>query len=289
MDLALLWQVPCAMVGFVVLRQVVHPTGWGHTCSTRFVAAVIGSLLVRPLAGNPAPWAIPFCAGGLVVAWFPWWPLALWWLERTTKRGLRRLAAERGGTFVDEGDGLFGVQGDGFRIWNVLTEARSLHPGSDRRETYCMLAYTVALPPSPPPPLLCCAMKGWQTPKYYDRHWRRTTVVQGDVMALSLGVDAEGAVETGGDCRALQPLAAEELDERWTAFTVLANDGEAFARVFGGETADEFLDATQILVQFELDVTPTTLTFYTIYGGYEAGRVFLDLALTLARRLQERR
>ena len=287
--MGLLWRMLIATFGFILLRQVVYPISWGHSSISRLIASVVGVLLVRPLAGysNAGFW---LCVIGLILAWFPYVGLFLGLLSWSTESGLRQLAEEQNRSF-SKADGLFQVEKtpkEPIWIGNVLTKARSLHPSVDREETYYMLAFVVELPS--PPPLQCSLMKGWSSPKYFEREWRHSTMLRGDTLALSVDAFMDGdskSRETGGKTAELSDFDAREHDERFAPFVALVNNREQFEKLFSGEFLEEFFSSAFSSLQFEFNMTPTSINIYTTYCGYETQKQNCELLSKLVRQITQ--
>lgn len=150
-------------------------------------------------------------------------------------------------------------------IGNVLTHVRSLHPAVRTRQTYHMWATVILLPE--PPCFRCSIMRGWSSPKYHALEWRENTVLQGEMMGLSMGNTlAEGGRETGGG----GPMEdhAPAGNERFAAlYNVVTDDPEAFDAVFSGALLEQFLETATRTLQYELNVTPTSVNIYTTLAG----------------------
>ncbi len=281
MDMA--WRIGLAAFGLLCLRGVLYAPAWGHGGGLRRLsgaalcaAAAWPLLSVSPtsrwiLPAIAAVWLLPFHRIGFVL------------FKRAVLIGVRRTAASWGAPLQRTGDLWEVSQGARDRwIGNVLTRVRSLHPGVSTSKTYYMMAFSLKL--AAPPPVLCAITRGWSSPKYFTSEWRETTVMQGDYVGLSLG-DAmnTGGVSTGG---VLSSLAAVEApDPRLDGFTAfLASDSAAFRTLFSGEVADRFLGASSFTLQFELNVTPSTVNIYTTYCGPTAQTAILEFLELLRRR-----
>ena len=287
--MGLLWRMFVATIGFTILRQVVYPSIWGHSGSSRIASALVGVLLVRPLAGHSAA-GTALAIVGLLLCWFPYVQLFMGLLSWSTQSGLRQLAKEREQAFATQDDGLFEMQKVAKSpIWvgNVLTKARSIHPASDREETYYMMAFVASL--SAPPPFECSLMKGWSSPRYHEKEWRISTIMQGDTLSLTLEdfETKDKSRETGGQTEELKDYDVLARDERFAPFTALVKGEEEFEELFTGEFLEEFFESAFSSLQFEFNVTPTSVNIYTTYVGYETQKLNFELLLKLAQRLTQ--
>ena len=289
--MGLLWHILIATIGFTILRQVVYPSIWGHSGTSRVVSAILGVLLIRPLAGHSAS-GTALAVIGLLLCWFPYVQLFMGLLSWSTQSGLRQLAEELEQPFSTQDDGLFEMQRDGkSHIWvgNVLTKARSIHPASDREETYYMMAFVASL--AAPPPFECSLMKGWSSPRYHEKEWRISTIMQGDTLSLSLeDFEAkEKSRKTGGQAQELSDYDIVGRDERFAPFTALVKGEQEFEELFSGEFLEEFFESAFSSLQYEFNVTPTSVNIYTTYCGYETQKLNFELLLKLAERLSQAR
>lgn len=274
------WRITLAIVGLVWLRTVLYAVQWGHGGAIKKVLGlVICGVLIWPLAEfSPDSRAWLLAAGAIWL--FPYRQLAIAILKRTTVAAARRLAQEWGTTLKERGD-LWEASAENRWMGNVLTHARSLHPDVSTAQTYYMLAFSVRL--DAPPPFLCSIMRGWSDPKYFAAEWRETTTLQGEVLAMSFGqmLDEDGR-KTGGDPAV---LADWELpDSRFGSFFVKGSGREPFDRVFMGEL-DVFFGCAALAAQFELNVTPTSVNIYTVYGAYPMQKRNADFLQRLAGQL----
>ena len=285
--MGLLWRLFVATIGFTFLRQVIYPSLWGHSGSSRIAAAIFGVLLVRPLAGYSSA-GFWLAIIGLLLAWFPYVQIFLGLLAWSTESGLRQLAEELEYPFDSKDDGLFQMEGrtkPPFWVGNVLTNARSIHPSVDKEETYYMLAFVAELPS--PPPFQCSLMKGWSSPRFHDKEWRVSTIMQGDMVSLTLDDfdNREKSRETGGRADDLEDYDCAEHDDRFAPFTALVQGQNEFEKVFAGDLLEEFFESAFSSLQYEFNVTPTSVNIYTTYCGYETQRLNFELLRKLARRL----
>ena len=275
------WRIALALVGLIWLRTVIYTVQWAHGgIIKKFIGIVICGLLIWPLADfSPASHVWLLAAG--VIWLFPYRQLAVAILKSTTVAAARRLAREWGTTLEEHGD-LWDASAGKRWIGNVLTRARSLHPGVSTTQTYYMLGFSVKL--DSPPPFQCSIMRGWADPKYFASEWRETTTMQGEVFALSLGsLMNEGDRKTGGDPAALANW--ELADPRFQHFVAKGTDRESFDEVFAGKLLEAFVECASQTVQFELNVTPTSVNIYTIYVAYARQKRNADFLQQLAEKL----
>lgn len=285
---AVIWRVAVFALGLLWLRGALYSKRWGH--GGPFVAGiqgVLGVALCAPL-WIYAPAARVWLAAGAGLLLLPWKQMALLLMERRIRKGLQAFAVEWGTEVEEESEGelvrVVRPGADGVRkawVGNVLTHVRSLHPGVSTQQTYRMLAFVVRL--DEPPAFRCALTKGWSEPTYHEKEWRENTTMQGQMFAMSMGdLLTEGARETGGSVEELTEEPALE-DERFEPFyTVRCDDAEAFARTFSGDLLEEFFGCAFQAVQFECNVTPTSVNAYSIYMGEKEQRRNLDFLDRLA-------
>lgn len=283
------WRIVLALTGLSIARSAIYGVQWGHGgAAQRLIRAAVAAACVAPLARFGSR-GLEVALGLSALLLLPYRQLLLGHLRRVTRRGLEELGAAWGTRLQREEGGLFHVTTPGPpEVWagNVLTEVRSLHPAVGTKQTYFMLAFVVRL--EAPAPFQCSLMKGWSRPQYFKSEWRRTTRMQGEMFGLSLGdLLHEGARETGGDPAALEPYGdLTDVDARFGAFTACAGtEPERLRALLAEPTLRELLlrCALQTL-QFELNVTPTSVNVYTTYcRGDAQARI-----MALLRLLQER-
>jgi hypothetical protein len=150
-----------------------------------------------------------------------------------------------------------------------------------------MLGFVVRLDREPA--FRCALTKGWNAPKYHEKEWRENTTMQGEVFAMSMGdLLVEGGRETGGSVERLAEQPNVE-DGRFQRFHALRCDNpEAFGRVFQGELLDEFFASAYQTMQYELNVTPTSVNIYTTYCGPEHARRNAEFLERLAEAVSRR-
>jgi hypothetical protein len=285
MGIVLKWIL--ALVGLAVIRAALYRTHWGHGRVPKTVVGLaLGVVAVFPLwTGSPGArlWLILLAVPVLM----PWRQLAMALFERRVRRSLATLAASWGTSLQREGD-LFEVRcpaRDGRpEIWvgNVLTRVRSLHPGVGTQRAYRMLGFVVRLDREPA--FQCALTKGWNAPKYHEKEWRENTTMQGEMFGLSMGdLLAEGGRETGGSAERLteQPTVADERFQRFHA--VRCDNPEAFGRTFQGELLDAFFASAYQTMQYECNVTPTSVNIYTTYCGPDHVRRNVEFLERLAK------
>ena len=278
------WRIALGVAGLVVLRQAIYAKVWGHGRWLRTALGVLaGAALVVPALRFNLGTQIPMAVLGILLG-IPYRALVIRIGSRSTRRGLMRLAATRGTQCVEEEDELFGFRTEGLWAGNVITHVRSLHPGVRTQQRFYMLAFSVPL--TTEPPFCASMMKGWQSPKYHERQWRTTTVMQGAMMSLSLGALREGGEVTGSDVADLANVSGL-VDERFEGLNVMASDAEAFAATFEGEMLEPLFASAYSVLQYEMNVTKTCVNIYTTYCGPAVQQRHVEFLETLARRLSE--
>jgi|GEM_PF-2174727 len=288
-----LLRIPVALVGLLLLRGFLYPRGWGHRSIGTVLLAVIGAALTFPLAGYSRTGLLIVLAAAPVLL-FPYRKLAIAYMKARTRSGLLQLA-QRWGTELreDPDSGRWDVvrQRDGGRAWvgNVLTRQGSIHPGVKRKRTGYMLAFVIELDREPP--FQCSLMIGWEKPRYFEREWRATHVIQGDFLSLpfgELGLERDRGRPTGGALAALAPYeSVPEISAR--GFTAIGTQPQEFARVFNGDLLGEFLRVARRTYPYELNVTPSSVNIYTTYCDAEVQGSNVEFLERLAARLESSR
>lgn len=283
-------RIPVALLGLLLLRGFLYPRGWGHRSIGSVLLAVIGAALTLPLLSyGRSGLVIVLVAAPLLL--FPYRRLAIAYMKARTRSGLRQLA-RRWGTEMreDPESGRWEVVRDhkGQTAWvgNVLTRQGSIHPGVKRKRIGYMLAFVIEL--NQEPPFQCSLMIGWDKPRYFEREWRATHVIQGDFLSLpfgELGLESDRGRPTGGAVTALAPY--EDVREISSlGFTAVGTQVEQFARVFDGDTLVEFLRVARRTYPYELNVTPSSVNIYTTYCDAEVQRSNVEFLEKLAARLE---
>lgn len=277
-----------ALLGLLWLRTALYRKNWGHGGSLKaIVNGGLGLLAMVPL-WRLLPDAHTGMIGGAVLVLLPYRQVMLAHLERLSRKGAAALARDWGVRVEKDSEkGLWTVRraasGDVTEAWigNVLTHVRSLHPSVRTSQTYRMWATVVRLPAAPR--FTCTIMRGWSVPKYHTSEWRENTTMQGELMGLSMGnVLAEGGRDTGASTEALEvhgPTTHKALAE---LYTVATSDPEAFDAVFSGELVEQFAATALKTLQYELNVTPTSVSIYTTLAGPDVQKANLAFLERLA-------
>lgn len=150
-----------------------------------------------------------------------------------------------------------------------------------------MLAFVIELERQPP--FLCSLMIGWEKPRYFEREWRATHVIQGEFLALpfgDIGLESDRGRVTGGRVADLAPY--DDLPfEMPHGLVALGTAPSAFNDTLNGELLQQFRRLAVQTYPYELNVTPSSVNIYTTYCGSDvqlANQTFLE---SLARRLEE--
>ncbi|UCC73193.1 MAG: hypothetical protein JSV86_01100 [Gemmatimonadota bacterium] len=269
-----LLRIPVALIGLLLVRGFLYPSGWRRRSLVSALWALIGIALTFPLATHSSVGLIitGIAASTLL---FPYRVLAVRYMKTRTRSGLRQLA-RRWGTRLQEDPrtGRWQVvrELDGRKSWvgNVLTHKGSIDPAVRRKEVGFMLAFVRELDREPP--FLCSLMIGWEKPRYFEREWRATHVIHGEFLSLPFGdvglADDRGRA-TGGVASRLEPLVALPADLERKVAAIGANP-DAFARVFTAETLERFFQVATRTYPYELNVTPSSVNIYTTYCDAEA-------------------
>jgi hypothetical protein len=280
-----------AAVGLLMLRKAVYFRTWGHGApQARFVLPVIGGLLVWPLAQRGTP-AVYWLGGAALLLFIPYRQLLLQRARAMGRSGAERLAAEHSVPFQSsDGDEFFTVssaEGSDPEWWagNVLTRVRSLHPGVSTQQTYRMMAFVVRLKQHPP---LCCSfMRGRQSPKYFAREWREQTQMQGQMFGLSMGdmLSDEDSRDTGADREPVQGYTQADIGEIKGFQSAGGTHPERLSEVFTPDLLASMHAASSQTLQYEFNITPTSVNVYTTYCGFKVQKAILDFLLELEKKL----
>jgi len=292
------WRILLAVIGLGILRRSLYQKQWDHG---GFFAKVIGLAialgLMAPLINyNFQTGSLILLIAGVIVL-PPYGRIFIARLRATARKGLRKLGDElEAGWIEDRSTGLMAIvreqpAGNGYKLWagNALTHVRSLHPGVKTNQTYYMLAYVVKL--DNPPPFLCSLMKGWTSPKYFEREWRQDSTMQGGMFAMNLGGTlnegwGEGApegIETGGKTSDLSDYVNLDHEKFSGFFAIKGTHQQLFEAVFKDDLLEKFFaTAYQGAIQFECNVTPRSVNIHSIYCGYEGQKKHIDFLQKLA-------
>ncbi|HSG81717.1 MAG TPA: hypothetical protein VLC48_05670 [Gemmatimonadota bacterium] len=283
-------RIPVALIGLFLVRGFLYPRGWAGRTLPGALFAFIGAAMTLPLARYSRV-GLVIAVVASVLALFPYRFLAVRFLKARMRSGLRALARRWGSTVEEEKmTGRWDVarQEDGRKAWvgNVLTHKGSLDPKIRRKEVGYMLALVSELEREPR--FLCSLMIGWEKPRYFEREWRATHVIQGPVLSMpfgDLGLERDRGRATGGVLSRLTPNKGfEELEP--LRCVALGTNWEEFARVFSGELLDKLSHVASQTYPYELNVTPTSLNIYTTYCAREVLMANVELLEELTRRLE---
>jgi hypothetical protein len=171
-----LLRIPVALVGLLLVREFVYPRSWAGRRVGSVLLAIIGIAMVMPLASYERAGVVVTLAAAILTL-FPYRTLAVRFMKRRTRAGLRALA-EDWGTVLNENKATgrwdVGRKIDGGTMWvgNVLTHKGSIDPSVSKKEVGYMLAFVIELQREPR--FQCSLMVGWDRPRYFDREWRAT-------------------------------------------------------------------------------------------------------------------
>ena len=285
-----LLRAPVALIGLFLIRGLLYPRGWAGRSLPSALFASIGFALTLPLASySGAGLAVTVAAAALVL--FPYRAVTVRFMKARAKAGLQALARRWGTELQDDAEtGRWDVacERDGRAMWagNVLTHKGSIDPGVRRRETRYMLAFVIELRREPP--FQCSLMIGWEKPRYFEREWRTTHVIQAEYLALpfgELGLESDRGRVTGGAVAELRLY--EGLGEGAPGdFVALGTHPEAFARILSGDLLDAFRRVAARTYPYELNVTPTSVNIYTTYCGADVQLANLEFLEKLVHRLE---
>ena len=286
-------RVPVALIGLLIVRGFLYPRGWRRRSLATGLWAVIGLALTLPLASYSRPGLVAALVAALAVL-FPYRRLAVAYMKARTRAGLRQLA-KRWGTKLrtDPQSGRWDVVRDagGDQAWvgNVLTRKGSIDPAVKRSEVGFMLAFVIEFDREPP--FQCSLMIGWEKPRYFEREWRATHVIQSDFLSLpfgDVGLASDRGRATGGLATRL-PRYVQLPDDLAKRVTAIVSNPDAFARVFTPELLSQFSDVASQTFPYELNVTPSSVNIYTTYCDADVQRANLDLLETIAAKLAAER
>ncbi len=285
-----LLRIPVALVGLLLVREFVYPRGWAGRRVGSVLLAIIGIAIVMPLASYGQAGVVVALAAS-VLALFPYRSLAARFLKRRTRVGLLALA-EDWGTVLNENKttGRWDVarEVDGRTMWvgSVLTHKGSIDPSVRKREVGYMLAFVIELKREPP--FQCSLMVGWDRPRYFEREWRATHVIQGEYLSLpfgEIGLEDDRGRATGGVSDRLEPFT--RIDGRGDRkLAALGTEPAAFVRLFDADLLDAFGRVSSQTYPYELNVTPTSVNIYTTYCAPDVQKANVKLLERVARLLE---
>lgn len=285
-----LLRIPVALIGLLLVRGFLYPRGWRRRSLVGALWAVIGLALVLPLARHSST-GLTIAIAAAVLVLFPYRVLAVRYMKLRTRSGLQRLA-EHWGTEVREDsqtgrwDVVRDVDGRPAWVGNVLTHKGSIDPAVKRAEVGYMLAFVIELDHEPP--FQCSLMIGWERPRYFEREWRATHVIHGELLSLpfgDVGLASDRGRATGGSLSKLEPYVT--MPENLTGkLAALGTNADRFAQVFTPELLQRFFEVATRTYPYELNVTPTSVNIYTTYCDAEVQQANLVFLEELADRLK---
>lgn len=284
-----LLRIPVALIGMLLLRGFVYPGGWRRRSLVSALWGLIGLALVLPLARH-SPVGLTIAVAGSALVLFPYRALAVRYMKRRTRSGLRRLA-EQWGTELREdpltGRWDVGRDIDGRAAWvgNVLTHKGSLDPAVKRAEVGYMLAFVIELDREPP--FHCSLMIGWEKPRYFEREWRATHVIHGEFLSLpfgDVGLASDRGRSTGGVVSTLKPYVTMP-DSLGGKVAAIGTNPDRFAQVFTPELLRRFFELATRTYPYEMNVTPSSVNIYTTFCDAEVQQANLMFLEELASKL----
>jgi hypothetical protein len=285
-----LLRIPVALIGMLLVRGFLYPRGWRRRSVVSALWALIGIALVIPLARFSSA-GLTIAIAGAAVVLFPFRALAVRYMKRRTRSGLRRLAEHwRTEVREDSRTGRWDVVRDlkGRSAWvgNVLTHKGSIDPAVKRSEVGYMLAFVIEL--AHEPPFQCSLMIGWEKPRYFEREWRATHVIHGEFLSLpfgDVGLASDRGRGTGGVVSQLDPYVAMP-DDLGGKVAAIGTNADRFAQVFTPELLRRFFDVATRTYPYELNVTPSSVNIYTTYCDAEVQQANLEFLEELAAKLE---
>jgi hypothetical protein len=246
--------------------------------------------LVLPLARYSSV-GLTIAIAGAALVLFPYRLLAVRYMKRRARAGLRRLA-KYWGTVVREDkrtgrwDVVRDVDGRAAWVGNVLTHKGSIDPAVKRAEVGYMLAFVIELEHEPP--FQCSLMVGWEKPRYFEREWRATHVIHGEFLSLpfgDVGLASDRGRATGGVVSRLEPYMAMP-DNLGGKVAAIGTNADRFAEVFTPELLRRFFEVATRTYPYELNVTPSSVNIYTTYCDGEVQQANLAFLEELAAELE---
>ena len=288
-----IWRTVLAVIGLLSLRWALYRKAWGHG---RFivlaVAAALCAGLVIPLALRGDTGRIILVIAAVIIL-FPYMQVLSVWYRRGVRRWVRKLANYIEGRFNEDRHSklyevVAGETADGEpRIWvgNVICHARSLHPGVRTRQDFYSLAFVARL--KEPPPFQCTVLRGKPTPQYFEKEWRETTIMRGELVSIATGqlLSEEEGRATGGKLSDLTDYSPT-TEKRFDSFEVLVKGEEYFERIFSGDLLDEFSLLAGASSAYELNITPTSVNIFTQSGPFQYIKENVDFLRKLAERVE---
>ena len=161
-----------------------------------------------------------------------------------------------------------------------------MHPGVKTSQMYYMMCFVVELKKTPS--LQCTIFKGFSGPKFFNELWRYTSTMRGEMFSMGMGKSlSEHRTPTGGDFSSLTVYEADK-DERFQDTTVMTDNEAAFDELFDQALRDKLFASGIVNLQFEFDITPSSVVVYTIYCPYEVQKNCIQLLLEVADLLREK-
>lgn len=290
------WRIALAFIGLLFIRRYLYKKYWGHGgILGRLVGIIIGFAFFIPLYRFDPQLALIMLAAGSVL-FLPFGSFVRWKLKKETVKGVQQLASEWGTPYEDDPEsGLFYTkkvenESEHPTMWvgNVGLHVRSIHPAVRTEETYWRLAIVIRL--DAPPPFQCSLIKGYTNPSYFEREWRKSTTMKGEMTMLNLGEmleDDHGTRSTGGKADTLKEYDSLD-DRRWGQFHGLSGTHqELFTQVFSGEILEDFFLSASACPHYEMNITPTSLNILTTYCKGDVQKYHLEFLLKLKDRLQK--
>jgi len=289
------WRIALVIIGLLFIRRYLYKKYWGHGGFLgRLVGIVIGLAFFIPLYRFDPQVALIMLAAGSVL-FLPFGSYMKWKLKKETVKGLQQIASEWNMPFIDDSEsGLFHTkkienENEHSTMWigNVGFHMRSIHPAVRTEETYWRLAFVIRLDALPP--FQCSLIKGYTNPSYFEREWRKSTTIKGEMTMLNHGEmleDDHGTRSTGGKVDTLQEYDSLD-DRRWEQFHGLSGTHqERFIQVFSREILEDFFLSASSSPQYEMNITPTSLNILTFYCRGDVQKRHLQFLIRLKERLQ---
>ena len=294
----LTWKIALALIGLLFARNLLYVKTWGHGgAKKKLIGVLIGGACLYPLVQyNDTGVTIAVIAAVIILT--PYRRILMALFLRKTRKSLQKLAAEYGAESLSikvpdhslqPNQELFTIRGTGgtgqhpFWIGNVLTEARSIHPSVKTSQMYYMMCFVVELKTAPS--FQCAIFRGFSNPKFFNEQWRYTSMMQGGMVSLDMSETMrEHKKPTGGDA-SLLTLYKPDYDTRFQNMQVITDNEAAFDLFFDADLRDKFFESANTNLQYEFDITPSSVVIYTTYCSYEVQKNHIELLLEIAGRL----
>ncbi len=280
-----------ACIGLISLRVTLQQQATTKPGSLYLaVTFIAASALFFPLLsfGQPGAYILLLLT---VVILLPYKQIFIYFLERTTRTGIKKLAYNINGRYLyNKRTGFFTLTHTHakhkLKLWvgNVLNQIGSMDKQVHIKSRYYMLAFVVRLPQKSN--FNCSILKGWPAPRFHDSEYRvRSRLIQGCYSITADDINNSNERLTGGNSQQLQDctIPREKNDHHQYALfnRVMNNNNDIFETLFSGELYDQLLDCASHSPYYEVNITPSSINIYTTLCNYEVQKVNMNFLLLL--------